>query len=50
MNLLLKMRNVKDLSPSERHVVDYIFDNLQEVSNIGIVELSQKNIYININC
>ncbi len=42
MNLLLKMRNVKDLSPSERHVVDYIFDNLQEVSNIGIVELSQK--------
>ncbi|MDO9628871.1 MAG: MurR/RpiR family transcriptional regulator, partial [Acholeplasmataceae bacterium] len=36
------MRNVKDLSPSERHVVDYIFDNLQEVSNIGIVELSQK--------
>jgi len=42
MNLLLKMRSVKDLSPSERHVVDYIFDNLQEVSNIGIVELSQK--------
>lgn len=42
LNLLLKMRNVKDLSPSERHVVDYIFDNLQEVSNIGIVELSQK--------
>lgn len=42
MNLLIKMRNVKDLSPSERHVVDYIMDNLHEVSNIGIVELSQK--------
>lgn len=42
MNLLLQMRNVKDLSPSERHVVDYIFDNLQDVSNIGIVELAQK--------
>jgi RpiR family transcriptional regulator, murPQ operon repressor len=42
MNLLMKMRNIKDLSPSERHVVDYIFDNLQEAVNIGIVELSQK--------
>lgn len=42
MNLLIKMRNVKDLSPSERHVVDYIFDNLYDVANIGIVELSQK--------
>lgn len=42
MNLLMKMRSVKDLSPSERHVVDYIFDNLHEVQNIGIVELSQK--------
>lgn len=42
MNLLLKMRNVKDLSPSERHVVNYIFDNLQDVTNIGIVELAQK--------
>lgn len=42
MNLLIKMRNIKDLSPSERHVVDYIFDNLDDVANIGIVELSSK--------
>jgi len=42
MNLLIKMRNIKDLSPSERHVVDFIFDNLDEVVNIGIVELSSK--------
>jgi DNA-binding MurR/RpiR family transcriptional regulator len=43
MNLLMKMRSIKDLSPSERHVVDYIFNNLNEVSNIGIVELAQKS-------
>ncbi len=42
MNLLLQMRSIKDLSPSERHVVEYIFDNLQDVSNIGIAELAQK--------
>lgn len=42
MNLLLKMRSIKDLSPSERHVVEYIFDNLHDVSNIGIAELAQK--------
>ena len=39
MNLLLKMRSIKDLSPSERHVVEYIFDNLQDVSNIGMRNL-----------
>ncbi len=38
----MQMRTIKDLSPSERHVVDYIFDNLEEVTNIGIVELAQK--------
>lgn len=42
MNLLMKMRSIKDLSPSERHVVDYILENVEEVVNIGIVELSQK--------
>lgn len=42
MSLLLQMRQVKDLSPSERHIVDYIFDNVHEVANIGIIELSQK--------
>ena len=43
MNLLMKMRTIKDLSPSERHVVEYILNNLNEVSNIGIVELAQKS-------
>ena len=36
------MRRTKDLSPSERHVVDYIFSHLDEAANIGIVELSEK--------
>lgn len=40
--LLVKMRQVKDLSPSERHIVDYIFSNIQDVSNMGIVELGDK--------
>lgn len=40
--LLTTMRQVKDLSPSERHIVDFIFDNLQDVSNMGIVELGEK--------
>lgn len=42
MGLLTTMRQVKDLSPSERHIVDYIFSNLQDVSNMGIVELGEK--------
>ena len=40
--LLAKMRQIKDLSPSERHIVNYIFSNLQDVSNMGIVELGDK--------
>ncbi|MBQ9685353.1 MAG: MurR/RpiR family transcriptional regulator [Oscillospiraceae bacterium] len=40
--LLNRMRQIKDLSPSERHIVDFIFSNLQEVSNMGIVELGEK--------
>ncbi len=42
MSLLMDMRQIKDLSPSERHIVEYIFNNLHEMANIGIVELSQK--------
>lgn len=42
MNLLVKMRQIKDLSPSERHIVDYIFENLHDVFNIGIVDLSER--------
>ena len=41
MNLLTKMREVKDLTPSERHIVEYIFANLNEIVNIGIVELAE---------
>lgn len=40
--LLTAMRQIKDLSPSERHVVEYIFDNLPSISNMGIVELGEK--------
>lgn len=40
MNLLTKMREVNDLTPSEQHIVNYIFDNLNEILNIGIVELA----------
>ncbi|MEA4894297.1 MAG: MurR/RpiR family transcriptional regulator [Oscillospiraceae bacterium] len=42
MSLLVKMRQIKDLSPSERHIVDYIFENLDDIFNIGIVELAEK--------
>lgn len=40
--LLTTMRQVKDLSPSERHIVDFIFANLKDVSNMGIVELGER--------
>lgn len=42
MSLLVQMRQIKDLSPSERHIVDYIFENLHDIFNIGIVELSER--------
>lgn len=42
MSLLVKMRQIKDLSPSERHIVDYIFENINDIFNIGIVDLSEK--------
>ena len=40
--LLTAMRQAKDLSPSERHILDFIFENLQDVSNMGIVELGER--------
>ena len=36
-NILIQMAEIKDLSPSERHVVDYILENYQEVCSMGIV-------------
>jgi len=41
-SLLTTMRQVKDLSPSERHIVEFVFENLQDVSNMGIVELGER--------
>ena len=41
-NILIKMAEIKDLSPSERHVVDYILENYKTVSSMGIVELGEK--------
>ncbi len=43
MKLLFKMRTIKDLSATERYVVNYILSNPNEVGNIGIVELAQKS-------
>lgn len=42
MSLLVQMRQIRDLSPSERHIVDYIFENLNNIVNIGIVDLSER--------
>lgn len=41
-NILMKMARIKDLSPSERHVVDYILTNYRDVCNMGIVELGER--------
>ncbi len=42
-NILIKMAEIKDLSPSERHVVNYILDHYQDVSHMGIVELGERS-------
>ncbi len=42
MTLLMQMRQIKDLSPSERHIVDYIFEHVTDISNMGIVELGDR--------
>lgn len=42
MNILLKMKQIKDLSPSERQVVNYILANSEVVANLGIVEVAKK--------
>ena len=42
MNLLLKMKRIKDLSPSERQVVNYILTDPERAANLGIVEIAQK--------
>ena len=42
MNLLLKMKRIRDLSPSERQVVNYILTNPEQAANLGIVEIAQR--------
>lgn len=42
MNILLKMKRIKDLSPSERQVVDYILTDPEGAAGMGIVEIAQK--------
>ena len=42
MNLLLKMKRIKDLSPSERQVVNYILNDPESIANMGIVEMAGK--------
>ncbi|MCD7748959.1 MAG: MurR/RpiR family transcriptional regulator [Oscillospiraceae bacterium] len=41
-NILIKMAEIKDLSPSERHVVDFILEHYKDVCSMGIVELGEK--------
>ena len=40
-NILIKMAEIRDLTPSERHVVEYILDHYKEVCSMGIVELGE---------
>lgn len=42
MNILLKMKQIKDLSPSERQVVNFILNDPESAANMGIVEIAQK--------
>ena len=37
-NILIKMAEIRDLTPSERHVVEYILDHYKEVCSLGIRE------------
>lgn len=43
MGLLMKMMRIKDLTPVERQVTDYIINHIDEMGNIGIVELGEKS-------
>jgi len=42
-NILIRMTEVKDLSPSERHVVDYVLENSVEACRMGVVELGERS-------
>lgn len=42
VNLLMQMKRVQDLSPSERQIVNYILNDPESVSSMGIVELARR--------
>lgn len=42
MNLLIKMKRIRDLSPSERQVVDFVLNDPELAANMGIVEIAKK--------
>lgn len=42
MNVLLKMKRIKDLSPSERQVVNFILSDPERAANMGIVEIAKR--------
>ncbi len=41
MNILLKMKRIKDLSPSERQVVNFILEDPARASGMGIADLAR---------
>lgn len=43
MNVLLKMKRIKDLSPSERQVVNYILENPARAAGMGIADLARES-------
>lgn len=42
MGLLMDMYRIKDLTPVERQITDYVISHIDEMTNVGIVELAQK--------
>ncbi len=42
MGLLMEMFRIKDLTPVERQITDYVISHIDEMDNIGIIELAQK--------
>ncbi len=42
MSIFLKMKQIKDLSPSERQIVNFILKDPQKASAMGIVELAEE--------
>lgn len=43
MNILLKMKRIKDLSPSERQVVNFILEDPARAAGMGIADLARES-------